>query len=162
MRGDRAPGVGGDLMAARFLDDLSIGDRFVSDSVIINREEMIAFAAKYDPQGMHLDDEAARASIFGELIASGWFTLALTIRMMVEAKPFGETPLIGMEVDEVRFPRPVKPGMRLRAEGEIIDLRASRTRPGRGYVRMRIRTIDEKAGEVLIQQWRLLVPRKKS
>ena len=128
----------------------------------MTREEIVRFAASFDPQPMHLDDRAGRESIFGELIASGWHTLSLTMRLMVEARPFGSTPLIGVEVDGIRLSRPVTPGMRLRAEAEVLETRPSRSRADRGYAVMAVRTLDEDDREVARQQWLVLLPRKQS
>ena len=101
------------------LRDLRVGQVFETGSTVIERAAIMAFAAAYDPQPMHLDDAAAEASLFGQLIASGWHVAALTMRLMVEARPFGATPLIGAEVERLRFRRPVPPGTRLRCRATI-------------------------------------------
>ncbi len=118
---------------------------------------IVAYAEVFDPQAMHTDAAAGEAGPFGKLVASGWHTLSLTMRLMVEARPFGDTPLIGMGVDEIRFARPVTAGMRLHAEAEVVEVRAS-TRGDRGYVRMVVRTVDEGGEVVASQVWSVVVP----
>ncbi|MFT7144102.1 MAG: acyl dehydratase [Alphaproteobacteria bacterium] len=145
-------------MADKFFNDLKVGEVYVSGTKKIKLDEVIAFATEFDPQPMHTDVEAAKEGFFGELIGSGWQTLSTTIRLMVDSKPFGETPLIGMQVDEVRFLSPLRPGATLQAFMEIIELQASK-KPGRGYVLVKVTTkADDK--EILTQKWRMLIPRK--
>ena len=88
---------------ARTYDDLDIGERFRSAALCMYESDMRAFAEQYDPQPMHTDPEAAAETMFGGLIASGWLTGALTMKLMVESRMLGSTPLIGVEVDRVRF-----------------------------------------------------------
>tara|TARA_R110000868_G_scaffold411733_1_gene708247 strand:+ start:79125 stop:79562 length:438 start_codon:yes stop_codon:yes gene_type:complete len=145
-------------MANKLFDDLKVGDIYPSGSKTLNLAEIISFAQEFDPQPMHTDVEAAKNSFFGELIGSGWQTLSSTIRLMVDSKPFGETPLIGMQVDDVRFLAPLKPGATLQAFMEIIGLEESK-KPGRGYVNVQVTTKAD--GEVILtQKWRMLIPRK--
>ena len=127
------------------LRDLRVGQVFETGSTVIERAAIMAFAAAYDPQPMHLDDAAAEASLFGQLIASGWHVAALTMRLMVEARPFGATPLIGAEVERLRFRRPVPPGTRLRCRATIEALEDS-SRPGMGYARLKVETLDAEFG----------------
>src|SRR6478736_9912583 len=96
-----------------------------------------AFAAEYDPQPFHLDEGAARASYFGGLVASGWHTAALTMKLLVGGDLKIVGGLIGLGAEELRWPRPVRPGDVLRVESEVLELRPSRSRPDRGIVRMR-------------------------
>jgi acyl dehydratase len=140
------------------LRDLRVGQVFGTGSTVIERAAIMAFAAAYDPQPMHLEDAAAEASLFGQLIASGWHVAALTMRLMVEARPFGATPLIGAEVERLRFRRPVPPGTRLRCRATIEALEDS-SRPGMGYARLKVETLDADSGEVLMaQDWKLMLP----
>src|SRR5690606_29128939 len=92
-----------------YFEDLNIGHHIRTGSYTVSAEEIISFATQYDPQPMHMDAEAAKHSIFGELVASGWHTLAITMRLMVLAKPLGDIPLVGLGGDEVRFLRPLRP-----------------------------------------------------
>src|SRR5215469_3924320 len=115
--------------AARYYEDVAVGERTKTGSFTFTIESIVAFATQYDPQPMHLDAAAGKASFFKAQIASGWQTLAITMRLMVEAHPFGATPLIGLQIDEIRFSRPVYPGDAVIAEMEIIEKRISKTQP---------------------------------
>ena len=140
------------------LADLRLGQVFETRSLILGRDELKAFAAAFDPQPMHLDDAAAKQTMFGQLVASGWQVAALTMRLMVEARPFGATPLIGAEVEHLRFRRPVLPGTRLRCRATVDGIdRASR--PGQGYARLKVETLDAATEVVLlVQHWKMLLP----
>lgn len=140
------------------LHDLSVGQVFETATIVIGHDDIVDFAARYDPQPMHLDDAAAESSLFGRLVASGWQIAALTMRLMVEARPFGATPLIGAEVERLRFRRPVPPDTRLRCRATVEGFEESR-RPGTGYARLKVETIDADTGEALmVQSWKLLLP----
>ena len=101
-------------MIGRYLEDFAVGQTFRSGRLRIDTERIKTFAAEFDPQPFHLDEEAARDTIFGGLAASGWHTAALTMRLLVESdlKPAGG--IVGAGVDELRWPRPVRPGDELR------------------------------------------------
>ncbi len=145
-------------MSERTLHELRIGQVFETGSLVISHADIVAFAAAYDPQPMHLDEAAAAGSLFGRLVASGWHVAALTMRLMVEARPFGGTPLIGAEVERLRFRRPVLPGTRLSCRAIVEAFEAS-SRPGIGFARLRVETIDADADEVLmVQGWKMLLP----
>jgi acyl dehydratase len=131
-------------MAELFLEDFAVGQVFGSTRPVrVDKDEIVAFAKKYDPQFFHLDEEGARSSIFGGLVASGWLTAALTMRLLTEreAKPAGGS--IGVGFDELRWPMPVRPGDELRIESEVLDVRPSKSRPDRGVVKMRTRTLNQ-------------------
>ncbi len=142
----------------RFFEDVSVGERCVTASELITREDIIAYSQSFDPQPMHTDEQAAKDAPFGELVASGWHTLSLTMRLMVEAKPFGSTPLIGMAVDEVRLFKPVVVGMTLHAEAEVVEVKGSK-RTDRGYARVVVRTVDDEGEDVVRQVWTVVLPR---
>ena len=140
------------------LADLRPGQLFETGSLVLGRDELVAFAAAFDPQPMHLDEAAAGRTRFGRLIASGWQVAALTMRLMVEARPFGATPLIGAEIEQLRFRRPVLPGTRLRCRATVLGIEAG-ARPGQGYARLAVETLDADSGEVLlVQRWKMLLP----
>src|SRR5262245_65083878 len=116
---------------ALYLDDLHVGQRFVSGTHLLDEEQVRAFARQFDPQPFHLDDEAAKGTLFGGLVASGWHTAAVTMRLLVE----GGLPIAGGLVGagaEVTWPKPTRPGDTLHVESEILELRPSRSNPGRG------------------------------
>ncbi len=148
-------------MPEMFLDDFAVGQVFSSTRPVrVEKDEIIAFARKYDPQFFHLDEEAARSSIFGGLVASGWLTAALTMRLLTErdAKPAGGS--VGLGFEELRWPVPVRPGDELRIESEVLAVRPSKSRPDRGVVKMRTRTFNQH-GEVVQEIVNIaLVPRR--
>lgn len=137
-------------MAQRvFFNDLRLGTRWISQPVPISQAEIIDFATRFDPQPYHVDPAAAALGPFGGLIASGWHLAALTMRQIVEAEPFGASPVLGLGVDELRWLRPVRPGDVLRMSGEIVELRPSKSKPDRGTVRSRIE-ITNQADEIVM------------
>lgn len=139
-----------------YFEDLNLGHKIVTGSYTVSREEIVTFATQYDPQPMHMDEEAAKHSVFGELVASGWHTLALTMRLMVLAKPLGDIPLVGLGGDEVRFLRPLRPNDVVHVEAEITDKKPS-SKPGRGHVEVSLKTFAN--GQlILTEKWRTLVP----
>ncbi len=135
-------------MNEKYLEDLNIGDRFGSDTIAVTKETIFEFARQFDPQPFHLEIEAAEKSIFGELTASGWHTAAMTMRLFVTGKfqPVGGS--IGLAVDELRWPQPVRPGDVLQVETEILDIRKSRSKPDRGIIRIRNVTTNQR-GEIV-------------
>src|SRR5580700_10736324 len=116
-----------------YLEDLHVGQRFTSGSYQMDADGIKAFAAEFDPQPFHLDEAAARATIFGGLAASGWHTAAATMRLLVTGGlPFA-TGLIGLG-GEISWPRPTRPGDTLRVECEILDILPSRSKPNQAIV----------------------------
>ncbi len=143
-----------------YLEDLSVGQTFRSGSVRVELDAIKAFAAQFDPQPFHLDEEAARTSMFGRLVASGWHTAALSMRLTVISDFKIAGGLIGMGVDEIRWPRPVFPGDELHVESEVLDVRPSRSNPDRGVVKMQNKTINQDGQLVMQQIANLIVPRR--
>jgi acyl dehydratase len=150
------------MAESRYLEDLAVGQTFRSGTVTVEPERVVSFAAEFDPQPFHLDEEAAAGSLFGGLVASGWHTAALTMRMLVESDLKVAGGLIGVGVDEIKWPRPVLPGDTLRVESEILDVRPSRSQPGRGLVRVRNTTLNQNGQPVMVQIANLIVPRRTS
>src|SRR5438874_13008076 len=111
-------------MSQRYFEDLKAGDRFKSVTYQVSEEEIINFAREFDPQPFHLDAGVARQTMFGSLIASGWHTAAITMRLFVQTLNFAEGA-VGLGVDELRWPAAVKAGDVLEVETEIVDLRLS-------------------------------------
>jgi len=116
-----------------------------------------AFAGQFDPQPFHLDEDAARCSLFGGLAASGWHTAALTMRLLVESgmKPAGG--IVGAWAEELKWPRAVRPGDELQVEAEVLEVRASRSRPGQGFVKCRSTTLNQHREPVQVLIMNLLV-----
>ena len=134
-------------MAERFFEDLTKGERFKSDTYSVSEEQIISFSGEFDPQPFHLDRAVAGRTMFGELIASGWHTAAITMRLFVQTLDFAEGA-IGLGIDELRWPNAVKPGDVLRVETEIVDLRESQSKPKYGIVRIKNVTTNQR-GEVV-------------
>ena len=133
---------------ALYLEDLRVGQRFESRVHQIDAEQIKAFAAEYDPQPFHLSDEGAAGSIFGTLAASGWHTMAITMRLQVESVPLTDG-LIGAST-EITWPRPTRPGMALQVFSEITDVRPSKSKPDMAIVTMRSETRDQEGQVVQI------------
>jgi acyl dehydratase len=129
-----------------YLDDLTVGQRFESSRHLLDAEQIKRFAAEFDPQPFHLDEEAAKGTLFNGLAASGWHTAALTMRMLVEAVPLADG-LVGAEL-QLAWPKPTRPGMRLRVVAEVVDISPSRSKPNMAIVTMRNETRNQD-GDVL-------------
>ena len=134
-------------MAARFFEDFTVGESWTSEPVVISEAEIIAFAKANDPQPMHTDPVAAAQGRFGGLIASGWQVAALSMRLFIEAGGFGDTPVVGMGVDELRWKKPVRPGDRLHVVREIIETRPGK--PGYGVFRTKVSVINQDGDTVM-------------
>ena len=147
-------------MTERYLDDFAVGQTFGSGRLRIDAERIKSFAAEFDPQPFHLDEEAARNSLFRGLAASGWHTAALTMRLLVESelKPAGG--IVGAGFDEFRWPRPVRPGDELRVESEVLEVRPSKSRPEQGMIKVRTTTLNQNGEAVQISVGNLVVPRR--
>src|SRR5256885_16850361 len=112
-----------------WFEDFTLGMTFKSGSLKVSEEDIKRFAAEFDPQPMHLDDAAARETLFKGLAASGWHTAAMAMSLAVQIRPFGPHPLIGLGVDGLRWMLPVRPGDILHLEGELVGLTPSKTKP---------------------------------
>jgi acyl dehydratase len=142
-----------------YFEDLPVGRRFTSASRAIGRDEIVAFARQFDPQPFHLDEAAARGTLFGGLAASGWHTAALTMRLQVESG----LPVMGGIIGaggEFSWPHPARPGDVLRVETEVIEVKPSRSRPDRGMVTVRSETRNQRGESVFTLTARLVVPRR--
>src|SRR5438876_5235834 len=124
-------------MIGRFLEDFAVGQTFRSGRVRIDKERIRTFGAEFDPQPFHLDEEAARDTIFRGLAASGWHTAALTMRLLVESEFNPADGIVGAGFDELRWPLPVRPGDELRVESEVLAVRSSESRPLQGLIKVR-------------------------
>lgn len=131
-------------------EDIEVGARRSFGGYDVAREEVIDFASKYDPQPFHLDDEAAAATHFGRLSASGWHTCAMTMAMLVEnMKTQAQAGLGSPGVDQLKWLKPVYPGDTLRCETEVIEKRRSKSRPDMGLFKSRIRVFNQDGAAVL-------------
>ena len=139
-------------------DDLHVGQRFVSGTHPIDEDAIKAFAKQFDPQPFHLDAEAAKATLFEGLVASGWHTAAITMRLLVESG----LPIAGGIIGaggEITWPSPTRPGDVLQIESEILELRPSRSRPDRGIATIRSETRNQRGDIVQVLVAKLVVPR---
>ena len=149
-------------MGKRYLEDFTVGQTFGSGRLRVDTEQIKAFAAEFDPQPFHLDENAARDTIFRGLAASGWHTAALTMRLLVESEIEPAGGIVGAGFDEFRWPRPVRPGDELHIESEVLEVRASRSRPNQGLIKVRTTTLNQMDEAVQVQIANLIVPRRRS
>jgi acyl dehydratase len=140
-----------------YLEDLHVGQRFETGTYVVSAAEAHGFAAAYDPQPIHLDEEAARAGPFKGLSLSGWHTAAITMRLFVEQGPPIAGGMIGLGA-ELSWPRPTRPGDTLRLTSEIVEVRPTRSRPDRGIVTIRSETLNQRNEVVQVFVGTLLVP----
>ena len=147
-------------MLERYLEDLHVGDCFHSGPHEVTADGIINFGREFDPQVFHLDPEHAQQTIFGGLVASGWHTAAITMRLLVTCGLNLAGGAVGLGADELRWPRPVRPGDVLRLELEIVDVRLSRSKPDRGTVRLYYVTRNQKNETVMTLMATALVPKR--
>ena len=132
-----------------YFEDFPAGDVRESPARTVTREEMLAFAREFDPQPFHTDEEAAKKTIFSGLIASGWHTVAISMRLMWETYLMDTASLGSPGVDEVRWLKPVRPGDTLRARFTVLEAIPSRSKPDRGVVRSLSEVVNQH-GEVVM------------
>ena len=144
---------------AEWFDDLTLGMRFKSSEKRVTREEIKRFAAEFDPQPYHLDEAAAESSPLKGLAASGWHTAAIAMRLMVDLRPFGPRPLLGLGVDELRWLAPVRADDVIHLEGEVVELTPSRSKP-QGIVRIKWTAFNQRGEAVYTVNPIAVVPRR--
>ena len=145
-------------MKELYLEDFEVAQTFAGSTRIrVDKERIKSFAAEFDPQPFHLDESAAQGSIFGGLAASGWHTAAMTMRLLVDSdfKPAGGT--IGAGFDDLRWPRPVRPGDELRVQSEVLEVRPSKSRPNQGVIKVRTTTLNQNGEAVQVSVGNLVV-----
>ena len=150
---------GGDI-SGRFLEDFVVGQTFASRTTPVHTERIKSFAAEFDPQPFHLNESAACHSVSGGLVASGWHTAALTMRLLVDSDIRPEGGIVGAGLDECRWPRPVRPGDELRVKSEVLEVRPSTLRPNQGLIKIRVFTLNQNDEIVQIIVANLVVPRR--
>jgi acyl dehydratase len=138
-------------------DEFHVGQRFTSGTHALDADQIKEFAQRFDPQPFHLDEEAARDSLFAGLAASGWHTAAITMRLLVGSNLSIEGGLIGAG-GEINWPRPTRPGDVLRVESEVVAVMALRSRKDRGLVTLRSETRNQRDEIVQILTSKMVVP----
>ena len=133
----------------QFFEDFHPGDVTDTGSVTVTREEIVAFARQFDPQPFHVDEDAARRSPFGGLIASGWHTASLCMRLVVALLGPDSGSLGSPGVDELRWLKPVRPGDELSVSAEVLEAIPSRSKPDRGMVKFRYTMRNQNGEEVM-------------
>jgi acyl dehydratase len=144
---------------ALYLEDLRVGQRFVSGTQAVDEAQIRAFANQFDPQPFHLDAEAAKTTLFKGLVASGWHTAAISMRLLVTGGLPIASGIVGAS-GEIAWPKPVRPGAILQVESEIIALRPSRSQPDRGIATVRSETRNQLGEIVYVFTANLIVPRR--
>lgn len=144
----------------RYLEDFAPGQKFGSGRLAVEPARIKSFAAEFDPQPFHLHEDSARDSFFKGLAASGWHTAAMTMRLLVESelKPAGG--IIGAGFEELRWPRPVRPGDELHVESEVLEVRPSKSRPDQGVIKVRTTTLNQNGEPVQVFVGNLIVLRR--
>ncbi len=116
----------------KYFEDFRVGDSLDCGSATFAKEEMVAFARRFDPQPFHVDEQAAAYSTFGGLVASGWYTCAMCMRLLVDAIVNQTASMGSPGVDSIRWLKPVRPGDTLRLRANLIEAEPSKSRPDRG------------------------------
>lgn len=147
-------------MTMRYLEDLKVGDRFNTPEHTVTADEIVEFGRRHDPQPFHTDPAAAQSTFFGGLVASGWHTAAVSMGLMVRGEMQLDGGVIGQSIERLRWPRPVKPGDRLRVVMEVAALEPHPLRAGFGNLRLRCRTLNQDGKAVQEMTALLLIARR--
>ncbi|KQW01339.1 MaoC family dehydratase [Rhizobacter sp. Root1221] len=142
-----------------YLDDIRAGDRFTSGEHTLDEAQIKAFATQFDPQPFHLDHDAAQATIFGGLAASGWHTASITMKLMVTSGMRIAGGIVGAG-GELQWPRPTRPGDVLHVEIEVLEVRPSASRPDRGMATVRSETKNQRGEVVQVLTSKMVIPRR--
>jgi len=142
-----------------YFDDLHVGQRFVTGIYRIDESEIVDFASRFDPQPFHTDPEAAKHTFFQGLVASGWHTAGISMRLLIE----GGAPIAGGHIGagaEISWPKPTRPGSELHVESEVMELKPSKSRPEIGIATVRNETRDQFGETVQVMTAKMIVPRR--
>jgi acyl dehydratase len=142
-----------------YLEDFTVGRRFMSTAHTLDAQQIKAFARQFDPQPFHLDEDAAKNTFFHGLAASGWHTAAITMSLLVKSGMPIAGGLIGAG-GELTWPRPVRPGDTLTVESEVLAVTPSRSKPERGMITVRSITRNQNGEPVQDMTTKMLVWRK--
>jgi acyl dehydratase len=146
----------------KYLEDFQVGEVLQAGSSVVSREEILQFAQQFDPQPFHVDDEAARSSIFGGIIASGWHTAAMAHRLLVKHVLSISAAMGSPGIDELRWLLPVRPGDELLLRLEVLSITPSRSKPDRGVIKMKMEVRNQKAELVMTEIATALFARRPS
>ncbi|WP_321499652.1 MaoC family dehydratase [Breoghania sp.] len=143
-----------------YLEDVAIGSKFGSPTYKVGADDIVGFAAEFDPQVFHLDEEGAKETFFGQLVASGWHTASITMRLLVlsDFNPAGG--IVGAGVEEIRWVRPLVPGDALTLEITALESIPSQTNPDRGMIRLRVVTLNQRKQTVQVMVPKLVMQRR--
>ncbi|MDB5859957.1 MAG: dehydratase [Ramlibacter sp.] len=142
-----------------YFDDLQAGDKFTTQCHEVRADDIRRFAEEFDPQPFHLDDAAARGTLFAGLAASGWHTASITMRLLVTSGPKLAGGIVGAG-GELEWKVPTRPGDILHVDSEVVELIPSRSRPDRGMLVLRSRTLNQHGEVVQTLTARLMLPRR--
>ncbi len=147
-------------MAKLYFEDFQPGAVNEYGPRLVTREEIVAFAAEFDPQPMHLDEEAGRASMLGGLAASGWHTCCLMMRLAADGFILNSASMGAPGVDEVRWLAPLRPGRQISLRTTMLDTRVSASRPEMGFVKMLFEVVDDAGVTVMALNSSLIMGRR--
>lgn len=145
---------------SKYLEDIQPGDRWQTAPYTVTEDDILSFARQWDPQPMHADPEAAARGPFRGLIASGWHTAAILMKLVAEAKPFGDTPALGLGVESLAWPQPVRPGDTIHVEMVVESVRESKSKPGFGIVKVRSTAVNQRGEPVYVCTPSCWMPRR--
>jgi len=148
------------MASPMFFEDFEVGTTEEFGEYLVTEEEILEFASKYDPQAFHLSDEAAKATLFGGLCASGWHTCAIAMRMLVDNMPESNKSLGSPGIDELRWTKPVFPGDTLRVKTTVLSKTNSRSRPDVGSLQMQNEVFNQK-NELVMSNKPIVIYRKR-
>lgn len=127
----------------RYFEDFQVGETWQSDTVTLSEADIVDYARVHDPQPIHTDPQSAASGPFGSVIASGWQIAALSMRLFIEAGGYGDTPVVGMGIEHLRWRRPVRPGDTLTVTREVIATERSEKRPDCGLIRTQVNMTNQ-------------------
>jgi acyl dehydratase len=142
--------MGNEIMGKRYFEDFTPGMVLEHGPRLVTREEIVAFAAEFDPQPMHLDEDAARATMLGGLAASGWHTCCLMMRMAADGFVLNSSSMGAPGIDEAKWLKPLRPGTRITLRATVLDTRLSTRRPGMGFVKVRMEVLDDEREPLMV------------
>lgn len=147
-------------MAERYFEDCHVGQVFETGTFEVTLERMVEFAKEYDPQGIHTDEDEAKSFMYPSIISSGWLTASITMRLLVHSEFWADSGVVGIGADHIRWPRPVHAGDKLTATCEILEMRLTKSRPDKGFMKISIVTHNQDGMEVMNMVCNTLVQRR--